>query len=81
MSWLELQKTGPVQSFGAVPHTYLNEHSGEMHCERCGESDKSSGNPSRDFLVFTCQVDAFEKFTEAHLHGLVVPAQSKTEAA
>jgi len=32
-NWFET-KRGPVQSFGAVKHTFLDEHSGEMFCQQ-----------------------------------------------
>lgn len=79
MNWLDEQKSGPIQSFAAVPHTFLNETSGEMYCSKCEESERGHGNYGRDFLIFICQVDAFEKFTALHLHGLKIP--DKREAA
>ena len=66
--WLETQTDGPVQQFEKVPHTYLNETSGEMHCSICGQTEKTRGNRSRSFMTFIEQTKAFERFTEAHLH-------------
>jgi hypothetical protein len=66
--WLEKQ-VGTIQQFEKVSTTFLNEDSGEMHCTKCGESERTGPNPRRSLLAFWGQRNAFEKFTEHHLHG------------
>ena len=66
--WLDKQ-TGTVQSFEKVSHTFLNEDTGEMYCDICKQSGSTSSNHSRSFMIFINQTNAFERFTEQHLHG------------
>jgi predicted RNA-binding Zn-ribbon protein involved in translation (DUF1610 family) len=69
--WLEKQE-GSIQSFEKVEHTFLNETSGEMFCASCGQFEMTRTNRCRSFTIFMMQIDAFERFTEKHLHGKVI---------
>jgi hypothetical protein len=69
--WLTVQE-GSVVQFEKVPHTYLNEDTGEMRCEKCGESEMTRPNSSRRLTTHWNQTEAFERFTAQHVHGISV---------
>ena len=71
MTWLEKQE-GNVQQFEKVDTTFINEDTGEMHCAVCNASEFTRRNSSASLLGWIRQVDALEKFTERHLHGMVI---------
>ena len=70
--WLDKQN-GPVQSFEKVPHTYIAEDTGEMHCAKCRSTETCMPNRSRSFLTYIHQAEIFERFTERHLHEVTLP--------
>lgn len=74
--WVEKQD-GPVSGWEKLPHVFLAEQTGEMHCDECGKSERTISNRSMQMVTLIRQMDDFERFGERHIHKAADPDEEK----